>query len=91
MIVVVAGVGFRFIDTNFMAARGHNVLMLLGVAVFGLMGIVMLWGSWHLAGDTRKFLKDAVPSTGKIIELRKNETKNSRRRYHNLQVEYGCR
>ena len=65
--------------------NGARILQLVGVAVIGGLGLLMIWGAWYMNRDADEFMEDAVPAVGKIVEMRKSMSKDSK---GNITVSY---
>lgn len=43
---------------------------LIGALVFAVVGLMMLWGAWHVTKDTRHFLGTALRTTGRVVDFK---------------------
>jgi hypothetical protein len=63
-----------------MAVSSGKIYLMLVVALFGLLGLLMLYGAWHYSSETQNFMKEAITATGKIAALKGTTSKDSKGR-----------
>lgn len=53
-----------------------DTLLLVGVAIFGLVGLLSLYAAWRMAANTRAFQRTATHATGVVTALKEETSRN---------------
>jgi len=53
-----------------------DTFLLVGVAIFGLVGLLSLYAAWRMAANTRAFQRTAAHATGVVTALKEETSRN---------------